>query len=204
MRIKASIFLFVAIAFLIPVTVLAILKWSDGKWGTLPVYEGRSGMLTDFHLRNQYNQPVSLKNWEGKIVVVDFFFTHCPSICPKMTSGLKKVQASFPAEPNLLFNSFSVDPTRDSVARLKDYADQFGINHNWNLLTGSKEAIYNLARNSFLVAPGVSHGTENDFMHTDKLVLIDKQQKIRGYYQGTSNKDIQTLIHDIQKLQDEK
>jgi protein SCO1/2 len=114
------------------------------------------------------------------------------------------VQAAYANNEQLLLNSFSVDPTRDSVERLKTYANQFGIGGNWNLLTGNKTDIYRLARKSFSVVATDGDGGDQDFIHTEKLVLIDKQKCIRGYYSGTADSDVQQLITDIKKLQNEK
>lgn len=199
---KHSISFFVAIVLITPISVFAIVNWMEKKWADLPVYKGENYTLADFSLQNQNGQTVSLKDWNNKIVVVDFFFTHCLSICPKLTKNLKRVQAAYATDPALLLNSFSVDPTRDSVGRLKAYANQFGLAGNWNLLTGNKTDIYRLAHKSFSVT--AIDGGEQDFIHTDKLVLIDKQNRIRGYYSGTSDSDVQQLITDIQKLKHEK
>lgn len=201
---KYSISLVVAVVLIAPITVFALVHWMEKRWTALPVFEGASYTLRDFHLKNQDGQAVTVKDWNSKIVVVDFFFTHCTSICPKLTRSMKNVQAAYANKEDLLLNSFSVDPERDSVERLKAYARQFGINGNWNLLTGSKAAIYTLARKSFSVVATEGNGGEEDFIHTEKLVLIDKQQRIRGYYNGTSDSDVQQLITDIQKLNDEK
>lgn len=204
MRKKTNIFLAAAFTFIIPTTVFAIVKWAEKNWTPLPVYRNENQVIKDFHLQNQYGRVVRLNDWSQKIVVADFFFTHCPSICPKMTAGLKNVQAAFAGQNDLQLNSFSVDPVRDSVPQLKAYANRFGIQQNWNLLTGSKKEIYNLARNCFSLVATDGDGGEQDFIHSEKLVLVDKQQRIRGYYNGTSEKDVQQLINDIQKLYNEK
>jgi protein SCO1 len=201
---KPSISLVVAVVLLVPLTVFALVHWAETKGKALPVYTGENHTVTDFSLQNQYGQRVSRKDWKGKIVVADFFFTNCPVICPKMTENLKKVKAAFPEEQALLFNSFSVDPVRDSVAQLKRFAERFGIGENWHLLTGEKAVIYHLARHSFSVAPTEGDGGESDFIHSDKLVLLDAQQRIRGYYSGTTDTDMQRLINDIKKLHNEK
>jgi len=120
-----------------------------------------------------------------------------------MTNSLKKVQQAF-KEDEILIRSFSVDPERDSVAQLRKYAGQFGINtSNWELLTGDKKEIYKFARNGFMIVATDGDGGPNDFIHSEKLVLIDKQKRIRGYYDGTSGNQVKQLIADIKKLKHE-
>ena len=201
---KHSISLVVAIVLITPISVFALVHWMEKRWSALPVFDGVNYTLRDFSLKNQDGHAVTRADWNNKIVVVDFFFTHCSSICPRLTRSMKSVQAAYADKEDLLLNSFSVDPERDTVERLKAYARQFGLTGNWNLLTGNKADIYRLARNSFSVVATEGDGGREDFIHTEKLVLIDKQQRIRGYYNGTSDSDVQDLITDIQKLNDEK
>lgn len=201
---KYSISLIIAVVLITPITVFAIVNWMEKKWSDLPVFEGENYTIKDFQLTNQHGTTVSLQQWKGKIVVANFFFTHCPVICPKMTANLLTVKAAFPGEKNLLFNSFSVDPERDSVQKLKAFAERFGVTGSWHLLTGEKPLIYQLARKSFSVVATEEEGSADDFIHSEKLVLIDKTQRIRGYYNGTSAAAAQQLIQDIKKLQDEK
>ncbi|HEV7333026.1 MAG TPA: SCO family protein [Flavisolibacter sp.] len=200
---KHSISLIIAVVLITPITVFAIVQWIENKGRELPVYKGENLTIADFSLSNQNGQNVTLQDWENKIIVADFFFTHCPVICPKMTSNIKKVQSAFSNKENLQFNSFSVDPERDSIAQLKVFAKKFGVAGNWNLLTGEKVIIYRLARESFSVAATDGDGGEHDFIHSDKLVLLDIRHRIRGYYSGTSDKDVLQLINDIKKLYNE-
>ncbi len=152
---------------------------------------------------NQAGDPVSITDWNNKIVVANFFFTHCPVICPTMTKNLVKVQNQF-NEDEILINSFSIDPVRDSAEQLKQFSERYGIeSKNWNLLTGDKQEIYRLARKSFLVVATDGDGGPNDFIHSEKLVLIDKQRRIRGFYTGTEKSDVDQLIIDIKKLKNE-
>ena len=201
---KQSISLIIAVALITPITVFALVNWMEKKWRPLPVFEGNQYTLHDFRLTNQDNNTITLQQWKGKIVVANFFFTHCPVICPKMTTNLQAVQAFFSGEKDLLFNSFSVDPERDSVLQLKAFAKRFSISGNWHLLTGPKALIYDLARHSFAVAASEGNGSDEDFIHSEKLVLVDQNLKIRGYYNGTSPVAVQQLIQDINKLKDEK
>ncbi|HET7896781.1 MAG TPA: SCO family protein [Flavisolibacter sp.] len=192
-----------AIVLITPITVFAIVHWMELKWSSLPVFKGENYTLVDFQMKNQDGRTISLNDWNDKIVVVDFFFTHCTSICPKLTHSLKQVQAAYATDRQLLLNSFSVDPLRDSVERLQAYTSQFGIGGNWHLLTGNKMDIYRLARKSFSVVATDGDGGSQDFIHTEKLVLIDTHKRIRGYYSGTSDSDVQQLITDIKKIKNE-
>src|SRR4051812_11206353 len=152
MKKRYSIWFFVALVVLLPIAAFAVVTWYEMNYRALPVYGGKDHTIADFRMTNQEGKVVTSKDWQGKIVVVDFFFTHCSSICPKMTQNLKTVQQRFLDDHQVQINSFTVDPERDSVERLAFYASQFHIeNDNWNLLTGAKTDIYRLARKSFLV-----------------------------------------------------
>jgi protein SCO1/2 len=121
-----------------------------------------------------------------------------------MTNNLKSIVEMYKGDDNIIINSFTVDPERDSVDRLKKYAQQFGVKtNNWNFLTGNKREIYKLARNSFLIIATDGDGGPEDFIHSEKLVLIDKKKRIRGYYRGTDKRDVNQLINDINKLKHE-
>jgi protein SCO1/2 len=161
-------------------------------------------VIPDFTLTNQLGQQVSLHDVKGKIVVADFFFTHCPSFCPTLTRNMQHLQQMFLTNDTIVqFVSFSVDPERDSVPVLKAYADRFGVlHHNWWMLTGSKDSIYTLAERDFKVAAEDS-GHQN-FVHTDRMVLLDKDRLIRGYYNGQDTADMARLAGDIVLLTLEK
>lgn len=206
MKIKSSITLFAVIVFIIPVSAWAIVNWYEKKARSLPVMgKTEEHRIGDFKLINQDGQLKTTADWNDKIVVADFFFSHCPTICLKMTKSMKRVQEKYKGEDEIVFNSFTVDPERDSSAQLKNYVNQFNIAiHNWNLLTGDKKEIYKLARNSFMLVATDGDGGPDDFIHSENLVLIDKQKRIRGYYAGTSEKEVNQLIRDIKKLQHEK
>jgi len=202
---KNFISLFVLAVVVIPFAAFTAVQWYESTYTKLPVYGGDDHTISDFKMINQQGETVSIKNWVNKIVVVDFFFTHCPSVCPKMTKNLVVVQQQFKDDPHFQMASFSVDPERDSSKRLAFYATQFGINGaNWNLLTGDKKEIYRLARKSFLVSATDGDGGPNDFIHSDQLVLVDTQKRIRGFYDGTEKSAVAQLINDIKKLQKEE
>ena len=204
MKKNKTIWLFGILVFVIPITAFSLLNIYKGKFTRLPILSKENSSL-HFTLLNQDEKLITADSWKGKIVIADFFFTHCPTICPQMTNSLKKVQQAYAGNDGVLLNSFTVDPERDSSAQLKKYASQFKIdNNNWQLLTGAKKEIYMLARNSFSVVATDGDGGPGDFIHSDKLVLIDTQKRIRGYYDGTSSKEVNQLIIDIKKLQHEK
>jgi protein SCO1/2 len=199
MRNKSSIWVFVAAVLLLPFSVFGVVRWYENTFQRLPVLGDKGHLISDFNLVNQHGSATTLADWNGKIVVAHYFFTHCISICPKMIFNLKRVQA-YAGIKNLQINSFSVDPERDSAAQLKTYATRFELKGNWNLLTGNKKQLYALARKSFLVVATDGDGGPNDFIHSDKLVLIDTQKRIRGFYDGTDETSVNTLLKDIQKL----
>ncbi|KAA2244751.1 SCO family protein [Chitinophaga agrisoli] len=162
--------------------------------------------IRNFKLTNQQGQQVGLQDLPGKVVLVDFFFTSCTSICPTLTANLKKIQEAYVKNDTLLqLLSFSVDPERDSSERLRWYANKHGINpDNWWLLTGDKKEIYDLARHDFFVSVTEGDGGADDFIHTEKLVLIDKNGHIRGYYNGLDSNAIRQCANDIAVLHLEK
>lgn len=155
--------------------------------------------IADFSLTNQDGHQVSLKTFEGKIVVVSFFFSHCPTVCASVNKNMELLANSYIKNKMIHFVSITVDPDRDSVPVLKTYAKQYGFSTDkWQFLTGDTTTIYNLARNSFLVN-AVKAGND-DFIYSDKLILVDADKRIRGYYDGASIKDVTTL-HDEIKVQ---
>jgi protein SCO1/2 len=199
-----NIWLFFAVVITIPVSVYAVVNWYEQSVRALPVLVDKNHTIDDYQLTNQQGKQVSTAEWKNKIVVANFFFTYCPSICPKMTKNLITAQQVYINKNDLLLVSFSVDPERDSVKRLAEYADKFSINETkWQLLTGSKKEIYRLARKSFKVTATDGDGGANDFIHSNKLILIDTKKRIRGYYDGTDEKETTQLIKDIKKLENE-
>ncbi|MDP9229343.1 MAG: SCO family protein [Bacteroidota bacterium] len=174
--------------------------------------------IPDFTLTNQLGKQVSWKDLEnktdkdgkliseGKIVVADFFFTHCPTICPRLTKNMKRLQETIKnnqrvgdRDPDFIqFLSFSVDPERDSVAALKKWADRFQVNpFNWWLLTGDKKTIYDLSFNDMKLGLVDGEGIDSNFLHTDYMVLIDRYRNIRGYYHGLDTTELAKLSEDI-------
>src|SRR5215203_3805902 len=197
---KYGIWIFMAVVVLLPMGVFAIVKWYEHSYTRLPELGPRDHKIANFQLTDQTGSTVSLENWNDKIVVANLFFTHCPSVCPKMIRSLKRVQQVYANDPQLLINSFTVDPERDTVAQLARYASMADIRNNWQLITGSKEDIYKLARKSFLIVATDGDGGPNDFIHSELLVLIDQQKHIRGFYNGTDEGEVTNLLRDIKRL----
>jgi len=157
--------------------------------------------IAEFKLLNQNGETITSKNYKGKIYVADFFFTRCTTICPIMTSNMKTVQDAFIDNDQVLFLSHSVTPDIDSVSVLRAYADKKGIiDGKWNITTGDKKHIYELARKSYFAVLEEGDGGLQDFVHTEIFTLVDKDKQIRGNYDGTDKEDIQRLIADINIL----
>lgn len=157
--------------------------------------------VADFELVNQNGQPITEKNYEDKIYVADFFFTTCPSICPIMTKNMATIQENILNDNDIMLLSHSVTPQIDSVAQLKKYALEKGvIDAKWNLVTGDKKQIYELARKSYFAVTNDGDGGPFDMIHTENFILVDKERRIRGFYDGTNKKEIQKLLDDIEIL----
>jgi protein SCO1/2 len=160
--------------------------------------------IAPFSLINQNGLTITEKDYLNKIYVADFFFTTCPSICPKMTANMGLVQKDLRTDNQVLLVSFSVTPEIDSVAQLKRYATEKGIiDSKWNLLTGDKKEIYELARKSYLAVKTSGDGGKHDMIHTENFILVDPEQRIRGFYDGTDINAMDELLSDIRILQKE-
>lgn len=157
--------------------------------------------VKDFNLTNQNGVKISSKDYENKVYVVDFFFTRCPSICPIMTDNMLLIQDEFIKDDQIMLLSLSVTPEIDSVSVLKNYAIEKGINDlKWNITTGSKKHIYDLARKSYFAVVDQGDGDLQDFIHTPNFILVDKKKQIRGIYDGTELNEVTRLIEDIHTL----
>jgi len=160
--------------------------------------------IAPFSLVNQNGDTITQKDYEGKIYVADFFFTTCPTICPIMTDNMADVQQAILDDKDIMLLSHSVTPQIDSVAQLKKYALEKGvIDRKWNLVTGDKKHIYELARKSYLAVKNDGDGGPFDMIHTENFILVDKQKRIRGFYDGTSEEEIQRLLGDLEALKKE-
>ena len=160
--------------------------------------------IADFSLTNQNGKTVTQKDFKGKIYVADFFFTTCPNICIAMTDNLLKVQEKIKNNPNVMLLSHSVTPKIDSVPQLKKYAIEKGvIDKKWNLVTGGKKEIYELARRSYLAVKEDGDGGPFDMIHTENFILVDPDRRIRGFYDGTDLEEIQRLLEELEILTQE-
>ena len=160
--------------------------------------------IADFELTNQNGEKITNKNYKDKIYVADFFFTRCQTICIAMAYNMSELQNLYKKDTEIMFLSHSVTPEIDSVTVLKEYADRKGvIDGKWNITTGAKTHIYELARKSYFAVLDEGNGDENDFIHTEQFVLVDKEKRIRGYYDGTEKEDMEKLKKDIVLLKEE-
>lgn len=157
-----------------------------------------------FSLTDQDGHEITEKNFKDKIYITDFFFVTCPTICPKMTKQMDRVYHEFEENNEISFLSHTVMPEADSVPVLKKYADDIGVSSDkWKFVTGDRKQIYSLARKTYFAAVTEGDGGPNDFVHTENFVLVDKEKKLRGFYDGTSKKDVDRLITDIYALLEE-
>ena len=157
--------------------------------------------IADFSLINQNGDTITQEFYKNKIYVADFFFTTCQTICPIMTDHMYEIQKQTISDPEILLLSHSVTPKIDSVAQLKRYAKKKLVNSSkWNLVTGDKKQIYELARKSYLAVKDAGDGGHYDMIHTENFMLIDKKRQIRGFYDGTNFEEIERLLKDIKIL----
>jgi protein SCO1 len=220
----------ILMALLLPLICYFIVKGKSEKASAMPrhylpdsvvvnVKKGKKVNDTSWHrvanftLTNQDGKTVTLDSLRGKIIVADFFFTHCPTICPPMTRNMKRLQESVHNgkrvgdKTNKLvhFLSFSIDPERDSTERLKGWANRFQIDpEKWWLLTGNKQVIYDLALNEMKIGVEDGEGIDTNFVHSDKFVLIDSNRHVRGYYDGLDSSSLGKLSNDLVLLTLEK
>jgi len=157
----------------------------------------------DFKLTNQNGETITQENYQDKIYIADFFFTTCQAICPIMTDHMAEIQDALRDQSDVLLLSHTVMPEIDTVAQLKKYAREKGVNDSkWNLVTGDKKQIYDLARKSYLAA---EENPENPYglIHTENFVLVDRENRIRAFYDGTDPEVIEMVLHDIKVLKNE-
>lgn len=212
-----------AVAFLLPLSFYFVMKSLGDSTIHMPlryrldkVEKGDSifHQVKDISLVNQLGVPVSLnKDLKGKIIIVDFIFTTCPSICPRLTSNLKVLHTAFRKRPKrgigldelVQLVSITVNPAVDSFPRLRHYADSYGVNHDkWWFLTGDKAAIYDFARNELGLSVQPGDGDENDIIHSQKLIVLDADRYIRGYYDGLDTAAVSKCAYDVSLLTMEK
>ncbi|HRG47741.1 MAG TPA: SCO family protein [Leptospiraceae bacterium] len=175
--------------------------WEKEETNIIP----RAIQIPNFQLTNQENKTFTNENMRGKLTVVSFFYTLCHGICPNIVEQLKKVQDAYLNDPNIIIVSYSITPDLDKADVLKNYAKEKKIQSSkWNLLTGKREVIYDLARQSFQADTEASDKmSEKDFVHSESLYLLDSSLRLRGIYNGIRTIAVQRLIEDIALLKKE-
>ncbi|WP_181304040.1 SCO family protein [Rufibacter sp. XAAS-G3-1] len=157
--------------------------------------------IPDFAFLNQDSQMVTQQTVAHKIYVADFFFTSCPSICPKMKSQMLRVYEKYKDNPRVALLSHSIDPTHDTVAVLRDYADRLGVKSStWHFLTGNRDTILDMAQKHYFTSAMVDNAVPGGFEHSGAFLLVDEQRRLRGHYDGTDAKDIDKLLQDMDVL----
>jgi protein SCO1/2 len=228
--VNSKALLALCIAILLPVVSYLVLKHYSDDAVTMPrrYYEdsvitkmvnGKETSDTAWHsvrnitLTNQLGNTVSLDSLHGKVIVADFFFTRCPSICPYLTRNMKRLQDGLKLKDDtkridttfVQFLSFSVDPERDSAEVLKRYADRYGVNPDvWWLLTGPKKRIYDFALSELKMGLQDGGSADSNFIHSEKMILLDKDRVVRGYYNGLDTMELARMGNDIVLLMLEK
>ncbi len=176
-------------------------KGVDNPFLECPIGDTTQHYIPEFTFTNQEGNPVGRKEMEGKVTIVDFFFTSCPSICPVMSKEMERVNDMFREEPKVQIMSISIDPEYDTPQILKTYADEHNaISGKWHFLTGPKDVTYQLARCGFVLPTLDGNGVPDDFVHSDKFILIDELGRIRGYYSGTNREDVDLLMLETKVL----
>lgn len=195
--IRRTLLLLVALG----IVVLIFVQNRQERKPQLPIY----GAVPEFSLVAEDGRAVTRSDWFGKVAVVDFIFTYCAGTCPIMSTQMSKLQSVFAGSDAVRFVSITVDPERDTPEVLQEYAKQYDAKlHQWMFLTGEKSVIYQLSRNGFRLGVAEEEGSEEEpIIHSLKFVLLDRQSRIRGYYDGTEDESVQQLIVDMRTLLDE-
>ena len=212
--------IFLRVLFIVSTIILALFYDALKSKKVLPIYQPsmvnyelvdstlqhvkKYHKIAPFSFENQNGKIITQDDYEGKIYIADFFFTTCPSICPKMTANMGSIQKEIMNDSNVMLLSYSVTPKIDSVPQLKKYAIEKGVNdEKWNLLTGNKKEIYTMARKSYLAVKDDGDGGPYDMIHTENFILVDPEKKIRGFYDGTNTLAMRELLIDLEILKDE-
>ena len=197
----AAVYMFYVI--LKPVEVLPIYQPAEVNEKLVDssiIHVAKYHKISDFKLTNQNGKEITQANYKDKIYVADFFFTTCQDICPVMTKNMYQLQEELKNDNQILLLSHTVIPEVDTVEKLKEYAIENNVDDSkWNLVTGDKKQIYELARKSYLAVED-SNYSQYDMIHTENFMLIDKEKQIRGFYDGTNSDDINRLLKDIEIL----
>ncbi|WP_268035952.1 SCO family protein [Algoriphagus sp. PAP.12] len=201
---------------LIPVLIFMFLRGFGENHYDLPIFyqngvdnpfkecnfeDSTQHYIPEFAFTNQEGKTIGRKDMEGKITIVDFFFTSCPSICPVMSKEMERVNDMFRNNPEVQILSISIDPEYDTPEILQEYADEHHATPGkWHFLSGSKLETYELARCGFILPTVDGLGNPDDFIHSDKFTLVDDQGRIRGYYSGTNREDVDLLMLETKVL----
>lgn len=157
--------------------------------------------IPDFEFIDQDSNTVTQKTLQGKIYIADFFFTTCPTICPIMKTQMLRVYEKYKGNPEVAFLSHTIDPKHDTVAVLKEFAERLGISSDqWRMVTGNREEIFEIAQSHYMVSASEDPSAPGGAVHSGAFILIDKQKRIRGYYDGTVKEEVDQLIHDLPLL----
>ena len=175
----------------------AVTKVVNGKTVTDSVYQ----TVPDFKFVSQYGDTVTAKALDNKIYVADFFFTSCPTICPKMKVQLKRVYEKFKGNPDVMLLSHTIDPAHDSVAVLKEFASNLGVTgKQWLFVTGDRDKIYDIGQHSYMVTAQADSTAPGGVVHSGAFILVDKAKHIRGIYDGTTEEGVDKLMNDMERL----
>ena len=201
---------------MIPVLIIVFLKTMSTNTYDIPIYyeagvdnpflecdfeDGKQHRIPEFRFTSHLNQEIGSLEMKGKVTIVDFFFTSCPSICPVMSTEMERVDDVFRQNDDVQIYSISIDPEYDTPEVLQSYADLHRATPGkWHFLTGDKSEIYDLARCGFILPTIDGEGVPDDFVHSDKFVLVDEEGRIRGYYSGTNREEVDRLIVETKIL----
>jgi protein SCO1 len=197
--------------FFIPLSIFVISCETSNKVDErLPIIGERQGItssgdtiyptIPSFEFTNQNNRKVNNATFENKIYVVDFFFTHCPTICPKVTAQMLRVHDRFKDSSGVMLLSHTIDPKNDTIGRLKEYATKLGVDApKWHFVTSEQDSIYAIADDYFSIAK-VSPNSPGGFDHSGRLILVDKKRHVRAFCDGTDAKDVDRFMDDIVRL----
>ena len=200
---------------MVPVLIIVFLKTFGNNTYAIPVLfengvedpyqeceypDGVQHYIPDFSFISQNKLPLGSSDMKGKITIVDFFFTSCPSICPVMSTEMERVDDAFRDREDVQIYSISIDPTFDTPEVLESYAQKHNASQKWHFLSGGVKETYRLARCGFVLPTIDGEGNPDDFVHSDKFVLVDELGRIRGYYSGTNREDVDKLILETKIL----
>lgn len=172
------------------------------RWLTEAEVPAGFHQIPSFSLTNHHGAAIDEADLDGKITVADFFFASCSGVCPKLRESMVQIDEAFPPDADLVLLSHSVTPSKDTVQVLREYADKHGIDSpRWHLLTGDRQEIYDLARHAYFAEDDRGEArTENDFLHTESIVLLDRKRRVRGVYAGVNKAAVRQLIADARTL----